>query len=176
MSRTASYSLRPEIVAALDGGGMSPPSPGRRFYGHSVGNSLGTYWERESMLLWFDDPALEQEYREYNSRASRRGDLLSLCVSTLVGLLYLIKGSFTTFPAQVLRALAVAGIICNLTRLVSLKASPTFSELTRRPVVISLSWYQHLVMACLPPLSYSSFKLPSTKFGIYWVSLMLPLA
>eukprot|EP00884_Botryococcus_braunii_P011265 jgi/Botrbrau1/20139/Bobra.0173s0041.1 len=158
-----------EITAALEGQGAFPPRRGGTRNERYLGNLNNIARDKESIFLMFSDPVIEKDYNEYLSRSSRRGDLLSLSVSTTVALVYLMKGDFHTVQARLLRTLVLIGIVSNLTRLFIILMAPALARPYRRAVVLSLSWYSHIVMACLPPLSYGSIKTPSSSWGAYWV-------
>lgn len=170
MNRRVPDSAVTEITAAPRGPVSRQPNGGRRFNGWSLGNVEDFYREKEAISLMFSDPLIENEYCEYCSRTSLRSDVLSMGISSIVALTYLMKGDFRTYPAQILRTLVLIGVFSNLIRLSTLKISPTLAQSYRQPFVLALSWYSHIVMACLPPLSYGSLKTPSTSWGAYWVS------
>lgn len=148
----------------------SPPSRTGISDGWYLGNIYEIDREQHPAFLLFSDPVIEEEYRKYSCRNSRRIDVVSLCMSTIVALIYTLKGEFVTYPAQVLRILIALGIGSNLTRLLTMKLAPVIAYSMWRPFVIFLRFYVHLVMTCLPPMAYGGFKMPSTKLEVYLVS------
>jgi hypothetical protein len=159
------------ISRPRSGGGatLGPHDEDGRSDGWYLGRIYEIYKEKEVVFLKFSDPLIEEEYDKYVTRNSSRSDVLSLCVSTLVALLYTAKGNFTTYPAQLLRILVAVGIVSNLIRLTIITVAPAIGYSMWRPLVLFLRCYIHLVMTCLPPLSFGGLKVPTSKFGAYMV-------
>lgn len=129
-------------------------------------------YEDESVSTMFADPGVEQQYRNYINSNCRRNDLLSLCISTAVVIFYAMKGDFSTRPASILLILVAVSLACNLAWILGMLFSPAFALANRRPVIFVVSWYVHMVIACMPPLSCSKLKAPSSARGAYMVRVL----
>eukprot|EP00884_Botryococcus_braunii_P011263 jgi/Botrbrau1/20137/Bobra.0173s0039.1 len=138
-----------------------------RSHGWYLGNVYEISREKHPIFLLFLDPGIEEAYKTYSRINGRRSDVMSLCFSTIVALLYTLKGKFVTYPAHVLRILIALGIGSNLTRLLTIKLAPLVANSMSKPLILFLRFYVHLVMTCLPPLAFAGLKMPSSKIGIY---------
>lgn len=125
--------------------------------------------EQENILLMFTDPANEQAYSDYFNRTHLRNDLLGIGVSLGVALLFSSKADFGSFPAKVLRHFVVLAVTLNSAWFFTALFAPGFALKYRNPAVYILSWSLHAVVACLPPLTYHSYKTPTTAFAAYMV-------
>jgi hypothetical protein len=131
--------------------------------------------EAEIILFRFADPNVERQYQEYLDQSSRRTDLIAVCVALSVTFLYTTKGDFSTHPAQILHLLARTSLSCNFTWLVTLVFLPSLASIIRRPVVFTLNWVSHLIIACLPPLTYKGIKPPPSAVGAFMVGMLGPV-
>jgi hypothetical protein len=124
----------------------------------------------ECLLLVFDDSSKERQYHDYIARThSWTHDIIGLSISTGLALAFTARSTFETQPAQVLRVLVLLAITANASWLAVLLFKPAFAAKYRSPMVYILSWFIHFVLGCLPPLTYQSFRAPSTAFGAYMV-------
>eukprot|EP00884_Botryococcus_braunii_P011870 jgi/Botrbrau1/20684/Bobra.0058s0014.1 len=144
-----------------------------RWNGWFLGNIIEIHEpEQENILLVFSDPAHEQGYSDYFNRTHLFHDVVGLAVSIGVALMFFSRAEFGTVPAKMLRNCAIVGIALNAMWFFTTLFAPAFALKYRNPAVYILSWFLHAVVACLPPLTYQSYKTPTTAFGAYMLIIM----
>jgi hypothetical protein len=160
-----------EITGAdgLYGAAMAAPALPVVRRARSRSNNDSSCGNNEAVLIMFNDPSIEKDYRSYASSKCRRLVLSSLCMSILVTLLHGMKADYSSFPAKVLRSQVVVGVTGSLACLYSLLGGGDFGTVVRSPGVVFFRVLAHVPVLCLPPMLYTGLKTPSTKFGVYMV-------
>jgi hypothetical protein len=145
-----------------------------KWHGWFLGNIVEIHGaEQENLLLVFSDPAHEQSYCNYFHRTHLHHDVVGLGVSLMVALMFSSRAEFSTLPAKVVRNCVVLAFSLNAIWFFTTLFAPKFALKYRNPAVYILSWFLHVVVACLPPLTYQSYRTPSSSLGAYTVRPVL---